>query len=199
MKKIITIALVILVISLGGHINAQEKIMVLEDTFVQGGNTSNSVMGKEAPKQLKVFNSDKDTKYARTTYLKFELPKNLDNVSKITLHIAVKVFDKNAPGKLFKLDIYAINNNNWSEDKLTFNNKPSLDRSMIGSLSIPSSSNHEKVSIDLDVNSLKKQLHETKVNIITLALLNTDFNKTSAMMPSKEKSKRVASYLTIEN
>lgn len=196
MKNMNKIVLSIFIAVLSVNIYGQEKIMVLEDAFVQGGNTSDAVLGVEDSKQLKVFNSKKTTKYARTTYLKFELPEEAKQASKITLHIPVKVYDKNAPGNSFQLDVYATKTNNWSESKLTFNNKPEISN-LLATKSLPATEKHTKVSIDLDVNQLKNHLKESKTNVITLALLNNDFNKTSAMMPSKEKSKKVASFLTI--
>ena len=79
MKNNLSPFIVILVLLLGlptQSINAQ-KIMVLEDAFVQGGENSNDVMVNTQPKALKVFNSKADSKYARITYLKFKLPKRI--------------------------------------------------------------------------------------------------------------------------
>jgi len=176
------------------------KILVLEDAYVQGGETSDETLGKTANKKLMVGNSKADNKYARKTFLKFSLPSNLNNINSIILNIPIKVFkSKTDSNAKFKLDIFTVKNNNWREDKITWNNAEEFD-SKVGSVEIGQSQNdkNEWHQIELDASLISELLKVQKGNVLTLALLNIDFNKTSAILPSKEQSKKTASYLIIE-
>jgi hypothetical protein len=198
--KTITLFFILITLSINQFSAQSYKILVSEDAFVQGGQTADDNLGKTAIKKLMVGNSKANNKYARKTFLKFTLPSNLNSFNSITLNIPIKVFKSDVnPGVKFKLDIFLVKNNNWKEDKITWNNAEEVD-SKIGSIEIAQSQNdkNEWHKIELDASLIKELLKVQKGNILTLALLNIDFNKTSAIMPSKEQSKKTASYLIIE-
>ena len=200
MKNIIKLVLVVFVITLSLNTNAQTKVKVLEDAFVQGGETSETTFGTDKPKMLRIFNSQKEGKYSRIVYLKFKLPKNIKEDSKTTLHFPIKVFiNKNDGNLLFNLDVFTVTTNDWNENKITWNTKPAEDVK-VGEIKIAQSLNKKWSwqKIELNSSELLKLAKSQKDNTITLALLNNEFNKISSNAPSKETSKKVASYLTIE-
>jgi len=181
--------------------NAQsKKIVVSEDAFIQGGETSDTAMGESSPKNLRIFNSLADSKYARITYLKFSTPKKLKSVKKVTLHIPLKVYvNEDKPDATFNLEVFAIENDKWRELSITWGDALELGP-LVGKIEVPQSLNNknQKISIELNADEVSKLFNGKKDRKITLALLNSNFNKISAMAPSKEQSTKVASYLTIE-
>lgn len=182
-------------------ISAQtRKVLVSEDTYTQGGETGDEAFGKTNTKELKIMNSDADSKYARTTYLKFEIPKDIEKIDYMTLTIPIRVSNRNKdnPYAIFKMDVYLVEDNNWKEKKLTFNNNLDMG-TMISSLDIDTSGDKgfEWQKTFLNCHVISQFLKSKKRRTITLALRNRVFNKTSAILSSKEKSNNSASYLTI--
>lgn len=182
-------------------INAQSnKIFVTEDVFVQGGETRETKFGAEKSNLLMVFVSKRDTKFGRITFLKFDLPKNVKNANKMKLHIPIKVFNNTEDDSLlFKLDVYTVENNTWSENELTWDKKPDYAK-RLGTISLAKSANNKNSweEIELDFKVINDLIISQKSNTITLGLYNLEPNKTSAVLPSKEKSKKMASYITFE-
>jgi len=198
MKKIVTL-LTIAAFSFGAQSQSQ-KLIVKEDAFIQGGNTADTAFGESTPKNLRIFNSNADSKYARITYLKFETPKKLKSVDKVTLHIPLKVYkDDNQPEATFNLEIYAVENDKWRELSITWSDALELVE-LVGSMEVPQSldNKNQKLAIDLDAKIVSALFNGKKDRKITLALVNSNFNKISSMAPSKEQSPKVASYLMIE-
>ncbi|TGV04766.1 CBM96 family carbohydrate-binding protein [Flavivirga rizhaonensis] len=175
------------------------KILVSEDTYVQGGDTSTDTMGETYKKQLRISNSNAKSKYARITYLKFLLPKKLRSIGHVVLHIPVKVFNKTDDlEKTFKLDVYTVQSDDWSESTLTWDTKPEVDKK-VGSINLKKTEGKQSEWQAIVLNTYEIfKMHSRKDSTITLALLNTDFNKTSAICPSKEQSKKSAAYLVIK-
>jgi len=177
---------------------AQEKIIVSEDAFIEGGTSASIAMGSTKPKNIRIFNSDDNSKYARIGYLKFKLSKKIKSVTKVSLCIPLKVYKtaKNPTGK-FELDVMAIENDNWSEKTITWNNALTLGK-QLGATAVSQSMDgkNQLLTIQLDP-SIFTTLINKKDNIVSLALTNRKFNKVNAMAPSKEQSKRVAAYLLI--
>ncbi len=177
---------------------SQEKIIVSEDTFIQGGSSADIAMGVEKQKNIRIFNSNASSKYARIAYLKFKFSKKIKTVKKVRLCIPLKVYKstKNPTGK-FKMEVMAIQNDSWSENTITWNTVLTLGK-QLGTASISQSENgkSQQVTIQLDP-TIFNTLRNKKDSIISIALTNTTFNKVNAMTPSKEQSKRVAAYLII--
>ncbi|MBL4746391.1 MAG: DNRLRE domain-containing protein [Flavobacteriaceae bacterium] len=177
---------------------AQEKIMVSEDTFIQGGPSADIAMGATVPKNIRIFNSNANSKYARIGYLKFNLSKKIKTVKNVRLCIPLKVYKsaKNPTGK-FELEVMAIENDNWSENSITWNDALTLGK-QLGAISVSQATNgkNQLLTIQLDV-AVFNSLILKKDTTVSLALTNTNFNKVNAMAPSKEQSKRVAAYLLI--
>lgn len=177
---------------------AQEKIMVSEDAFIQGGPSANIAMGTNKQKNIRIFKSNDNSKYARIGYLKFTLPKTIKSVQKVQLCIPLKVYKsaKNPTGK-FELEVMAIENDDWNENTITWNQALILGK-QLGAASISQSENgkNQLVTITLDATVFNSLLHK-KDKTVSLGLTNTKFNKVNAMAPSKEQSKRAAAYLLI--
>lgn len=196
-KKIILVVL----ITFSASLNAQNnKVFVVEDTYVQGGETREQPLGKEDSNLLRIFTSENDTKYGRISFLKFNLPKNATNLSKLTLHIPIKVFNTTGDDTLqFALDVYTLENNNWSESELTWVTKPAYAQK-VGAISIPKSTDekHSWQVIELDAKVINDLIIAQKSTTLSIGLYNLTPNKTSALMPSKEKSKKLASFITFE-
>ncbi|WP_303315292.1 DNRLRE domain-containing protein [Flavivirga abyssicola] len=175
------------------------KIIASEDTYVQGGETSAKAMGETSKKQLRISNSNAKNKYARITYLKFLLPKKLKSMESAMLHIPVKVFNKTDDlEKTFKLDVYTVQSDNWNESTLTWDTKPEVNKK-VGSINLKKTEGKQSEWQEIVLNTYEIfKMHSRKDTTITLALLNTDFNKTAAICPSKEQSISSAAYLVIK-
>lgn len=177
---------------------AQEKIMVSEDTFIEGGPSASIAMGATIHKNIRIFNSNANSKYARIGYLKFKLSKKIKTVEKVSLCIPLKVYKtpKNPTGK-FELEVMAIENDNWSENTITWNNALAIGK-QLGATSVTQSADgkNQLLTIELDATIFNSLINK-KDKTVSLALTNSKFNKVNAMAPTKEQSKRVASYLLI--
>jgi len=177
---------------------AQEKIIVSEDAFIEGGSSAGIAMGSTKPKNIRIFNSNDNSKYARIGYLKFKLSKKIKTVNKVSLCIPLKVYKtaKNPTGK-FELEIMAIEDDNWSEKTITWNNALTLGK-QLGATAVSQSMDEKNqlLTIQLDAAILTTLINK-KDKTVSLALTNRKFNKVNAMAPSKEQSKRVAAYLLI--
>lgn len=138
---------------------ASQKVMVKEDAFVQGGNTANQQMGTEVPKRLRIFNSNEDTKYARTGLLKFDLDDRKRDFKKVVLHLPVKVFEKaEYPNAKFHLQVYGTENN-WQEATVSFQNLPGKGE-LLGETKIEQSADgkHQWTTVELSANKFKSLL-----------------------------------------
>lgn len=182
------------------NIEAQTKITVKEDAFIQGGNTEDTAMGEAFPKNLRIYKSQDDDKYSRITYLKFEMPKKMKSADKITLHIPLKVYlKKEDPEATFNLEVFAVENDKWRELSITWSDALELGEK-VASIEVPQSfdGKNQKLAIELDAKKVSELFNGKKDRKVTLALLNNNFNRVSAMAPSKEQSPKVASYLMVE-
>ncbi|WP_139958486.1 CBM96 family carbohydrate-binding protein [Flavicella sediminum] len=196
------IKIILLTVLFVGNTNAQKKkITVSEDAFIQGGDTADKPLGETAAKHLRIFNSNANSKYARIAYLKFNMPKKLKSVKKATLHFPLKVYknEKLPTDTTFNLEIFAVENDRWRELSITWNDALELGE-LLASVEVGQSldGRNQKLSIPLDAEKLSKLFNGKKDRKITLALVNSNFNKISAMAPSKEQSSKAAAYLEIE-
>lgn len=198
MKKILAIlAIGILCVA---NVEAQKKIMVKEDAFIQGGDGEDTAWGETKPKNLRIYKSQDNDKYSRITYLKFEMPKKMKSVDKVTLHIPLKVYiNEDNPDATFNLEVFAVENDKWRELSITWSDALEVGE-MLGSMEVPQSKDgkNQKLAIELDANEFSKLFNGKKDRKVTLALMNNNFNRVSAMAPSKEQSPKVASYLMVE-
>jgi len=198
MNTIIKTTLLLLAFSLG--LSAQEKkVKVLEDAYIQGGNTMTTPLGQKKPKDLLVFNSEAGTKYSRITYLKFKLPKKTKKVNSVELTINIKVYlSKKQNENKFSLQVYGVENDNWNESSITWDNAPELGE-VLGETEIEQSydSNTHTVTVKLDANKFNG-LIERRDKYVTLALFNNNFNKLSSKLHAKEQGMSKAAYLKIK-
>ena len=199
MKNIITIIAIAFTFSINS--NAQSvKIMVSEDAFIQGGGTSNTAMGVKAKKALKIKKSKANSAYTRISYLKFETPKKLKKADKITLHVPLLVYvNKNHPDRTFGLNIFAVENDNWTEDTINWSEALELGE-LVGSMEVPQCLNNQtkELAIELSAEKVSLLFKGRNDKNITLALVNSKNNGLGATAPSKERSVNLASYLMIE-
>ena len=196
MKNLIKIT-VISLLFVSNSFGQKERINTLEDTFIQGGDTSDEVFGETNATLLRIGASDKDSKYARIAYLKFKLPSKLEDVKEINLFINIKVFRKDKyPDATFKLSVFGIENDKWKENEITWEDPLELGNK-IGFVDLPQTETDKttKVKIKLDLDELKK-LAGKKDKIISLGLASYD-SKLSAIITSKDKSPKFGSYLRI--
>ncbi|MGY5355934.1 CBM96 family carbohydrate-binding protein [Wenyingzhuangia sp. IMCC45467] len=181
--------------------NAQEKITVSADAFIQGGNTENTAFGTEKIKNLLILKSTGNDKYSRITYLKFKTPKKVSELKKVTLNFPIKVYENEEdPELLFNLDIIAVENDKWSESNITWSNALTLGNT-VGHMKVPQTTNGKNnnwIEIELDAKEVSKLINGKKDKYITLALANNEFNRLSAILPSKENSPKLAAFLTVE-
>ncbi|MGB2273786.1 MAG: DUF7594 domain-containing protein, partial [Flavicella sp.] len=193
MKNIVTA--IAIACMFGANVQAQQKIMVKEDVFIQGGETEFTAFGEQKPKNLRIYKSQTSDKYSRITYLKFEMPKKLKSADKISLHIPLKVYpNEDNPDATFNLEVFAVENDKWRELSITWDDALELG-SMVGSMEVPQSvdGKNQRLEIELDAKEVSKLFNGKKDRKVTLALLNNNFNRVSAMAPSKEQSSKVAS------
>jgi len=176
----------------------QDRINVFEDTFIQGGETSGEAFGETKNNLLRIGNSDKDNKYARISYLKFKMPKDLDDINKINLLINIKVFKKdNLPDETFKLTVFGLENDKWSESNITWEDALELGNE-VGFIELPQSltDKTEKVNIELNIDEIRKLMSSKKDKYVSLALVSYD-SKTSAVITSKDSNPKFGPYLRL--
>ena len=177
----------------------QERINALEDAFIQGGETSTEAFGETKAKILHIGHSDKNSKYARITYLKFKMPKNFESIKKINLLINIKVFKKDDfPDDTFALSVFLVNTDNWSESNVTWEDALELGPK-IAHINLPQTKTDksEEVKIELDVNEIKDNFSKKRGSVLSLALTSYE-SKMSAVVTSKDNSPKFGPYLVLE-
>ncbi|MGQ7946006.1 CBM96 family carbohydrate-binding protein [Flavobacterium sp. WC2509] len=195
MKNVFKTIFVLLIF--GTSVQAQERINVIEDAYIQGGETVNAALGKTDPLKLMIANSDLGNKYARTSFLKFELPRNIKSAVYIALNVNLKVFQsKDKPNDVLNLEIYSIEDSSWNENEITAFSAPKLG-TLLGVSLIPQSNKDGLYTVELKADEFKKLAKDSKKNTITLALVSTK-NTISAMAATKEKSLKDSAYLSFE-
>lgn len=200
MKTFITCIILTLFLLTNSIAQQKQKVFVSEDTFVQAGETSNQALGTTNSKQLQIMDSDGTNKYARATYLKFIIPKEIKAMESVTLNLPIRITNRNKDGikAKFKLDVYTVLDNKWDESSLTHDSGLESAR-LVGSVEIdPTGKETVWQEINLNTYAIFKLTNSQRKRTITLVLKNTDFNRTSAILPSKDKSKNSASFLTIK-
>ncbi|WP_430817508.1 DUF7594 domain-containing protein [Carboxylicivirga sp. RSCT41] len=187
MKKLIVL-IGILFIGLSTTLaNKPVKVKVSQDAFVQGGETADEAMGTSTAGRLRVMNSDADTKYSRTAYLQFNL-KKVEDFESVELNICVRVYrSKKDDATQFALNIYACDDNKWSESTITFNDKPEPGE-LIASQTLNANEDNQWVSVTLPKDKIMALKKASKKGKITLVLANNDFNRTSIEIVSKERT-----------
>lgn len=200
MKSIINIVALLLLFVSTVQAQKAEKVLVYEDAFIQGGETADVAMGVKKPKNMRIFNSQADSKYARIGYLKFKVSKKIESIKDVELHFSLKVYktEKNPEGK-FGLEVYGVEDDKWSEDSITWEEALELGE-LLGDIEVEQSldDKNKKVVVKLNAEAFNKLLNGKKDRMVTLALTNDNFNKVSAMAPTKEQSAKAGAYLMIK-
>lgn len=182
MKKNV-LSFIVLCIAVVMPVNAQsEKIKILESAFVQGGETSLEAFGVSKPENMLVFNSKTNTKYSRTTFMKFKIPEGMNCLNSVRISLQIVVFkNKDFPDSKFDLDVQAVPEGKWSSQSITFNNAPKLG-DVLGSAQLDQSLDGKmgRVEIKLKEETVNKLIKESKNGILTIALANNVFSRISA-------------------
>ncbi len=166
--------------------NKPVKVKVCQDAFVQGGNTAKEPMGVTESGELRVMKSTGTDKYSRTSYLQFNT-KKVDDFSTVDLNICVKVYESKVDASAeFEMQVYACDNNKWKESSLVFDNKPEKSE-LLATQSIGATEKNEWVKISLPADKVKQLMKSSKKGKISMVLYNGNFNKTSAVVLSKER------------
>lgn len=195
MKNLFKTILVLLIF--GTAAKAQERVNAIEDAYVQAGETVSTPLGKTDPTKLFVGNSDQGNKYARTSFLKFELPKNIKSAGYIALNLNLRVFlIKDKPNDVLNLEVYSIDDSSWKESEITAVSAPKLG-TLLGVLLIPQSNQNGLYTIELESDKFRKFAKDSKKKTITLALVSVK-NTVAAMGTTKEKSLKEVAYLSFE-
>ncbi|WP_372948819.1 DNRLRE domain-containing protein [Mariniphaga sp.] len=102
---------------------------VIEDAYVsqveaERGNN----YGSEADQHLIKDDANESSKWI---YFKYDLSKAYDNPVSATLKLYGSIHNTATEITEFDYQIFAANNNNWSEDTLTWNNKPGVGNSVL--------------------------------------------------------------------
>lgn len=185
--KLFTILSLFLVITSGVYANKPVKVKVVQDAFVQGGESADEAMGTTTEGRLRVMNSDASSKYARTAYLQFNL-KKVEDFESVDLNICVRVFrSKKDDATQFALNIYACDDNKWSESSITFNDQPGAGE-LLASQTLNANDDNQWVSIALPKEKVMALKKASKKGKITLVLANNNFNRTSIEIISKERT-----------
>lgn len=186
LTKLFLVMLLSVVTAASAWANKPVKVKVCQDTFVQGGSTANEPMGVTEPGELRIMKSNGTDKYSRITYLQFNV-KKVEEFTSVDLNICVKVYEsKDDASAEFEMQVYACEDDKWSESSLAFNNKPD-NGELLATQSIGVSEKNEWVRISLPSDKVKQMKKESKKGKITLVLYDGNFNKTSAVVLSKER------------
>jgi len=177
----------LLLVSSGIYANKPVKVKVWQDAFVQGGETADEAMGSSKAGRLRVMKSNDDTKYSRTSYLQFSL-KKIEEITDVELNICVRVFpSKNDASASFSLNVYACDDNKWSESSITFNSKPERG-DLLTSEVFDVNDDNVWMKVTLPAEKIMELKKKNKKGKVTLILANDDFNHTSIEVISKERT-----------
>ncbi len=111
-------------------------IPVMDDTFVRGGSSSGTTFGNNSLIRVKQSSNDQ---YSRHGLLRFDL-NSLTAASSARLYIYGYADDQ------MDVAVYKINNDNWNEDSVTWNNVPAFSTN-VGSLAVQAT--NQWYSIDI--------------------------------------------------
>jgi hypothetical protein len=90
----------------------------VDDSYIRGGEYSDN--NYDLNSVLRVKHGD-DDKYMRHTYLKFDLTGLNDSIKSAELKLTVRQLPNGSPSAAF---VYSVDDDNWTEDSLSWNNAP---------------------------------------------------------------------------
>ena len=140
------------------------------DAYVRGGINSDSAYGSMDPNQLFIKGVNGDGDYAREAYVQFDL----SAAGQVTAAQLV-VQKSNAGGDLY-LDVAVVSTDNWSENTLTWNSKPS-SMSIVGHID-------PRGVATLDVNAMQSYISDN--GLLTLRLYDASYLDSVMVINSKE-------------
>lgn len=114
-------SVMLLTIPVKKHAGISERIAVADAT-VAGGKASDKNFGRT--RQMAIEMDAANGSRNQVSYVKF----NLDNMDLSQLNAAVLKVHGNSPEGDYRLHVYAIDQSDWNEETVTWNNAPNLDR-----------------------------------------------------------------------
>lgn len=99
------------------------QIPIQADTYVNAGSLANTNYGTDPMLQVRTWSSDPN--YTRESYMKFDLSSYSREVGSVTLNVYAAVINTNGSPLAFQL--YGVEDDTWTENRVTWNEKPVID------------------------------------------------------------------------
>ncbi|MDR0428049.1 MAG: DNRLRE domain-containing protein [Dysgonamonadaceae bacterium] len=163
-NKLTLVLLVLFSLSAGTSLFSAEGdiavINVSEDAFVQAGGTANTNYGSE---ERLIVKRDNNAGTRRLSYLKFIIPNHItaDEIGYAGLSLYIIGANTGVPN--IKWIVYSVNNDSWSENTITFNNKPTYSELNDEIIQVPTvTAANANVRINL-TNAVKEAIAENGI------------------------------------
>jgi endoglucanase len=144
------------------------------DAYVRDGTSAATNFGTATMLNVKLNTSG----FNRDSYLKFDLS-SASSISNATL----KFFATSSEGTAITIAAFPVSNTSWTETGITWNNKPALGATQIGSVVVNGT---PLVAYQIDVTSYAKSEKAAGRNVITLGLHSPTSTSTLATLNSRE-------------
>lgn len=103
--------------------NAVSQIPIQADTYVNAGSSANTNYGTDPMLQVRTWSGDPN--YTQESYMKFDLSSYSGEVGTVTLNVYAAVM--NANGSPLAFQLYGVEDDSWTENRVTWNEKPVMD------------------------------------------------------------------------
>ncbi|WP_282940056.1 DNRLRE domain-containing protein [Paenibacillus sp. RC67] len=129
-RTLLIMAIACLLMTNGGSLiyaletnNAAIQLPPLADTYMNGGSLANTNYGTSPILQVRTWTGDPN--YSRESYMKFDLSSYTGELGTATLNVYAVV--NNANGSPLAFQLYGMEDDSWSENMTTWNDKPVMD------------------------------------------------------------------------
>jgi hypothetical protein len=155
-----------------------EGLIPLADTHLRNGSYSRNHFGNSAELELK---ENEQPGHLRKILIKFDLK---DMAAAETLKtVTLALFGNNAKGKTTAISVFGVDDDNWEEKKVSWENQPTVAPTLLGTMTITDKSDYYK----LDVTSfIQTQLQKDKQ--VTFLISATGSMKQLIRFHSKESA-----------
>lgn len=159
------------------------KVLVSEDAYIRNGSSVNDNYGQATTLLIK---SSTNNNFVRESLMKFDL----SNYSSIT---SAKLFFYGSSQVDMNLQVYSVDNDDWSENSVTWSNSPSLE-SNLGSVQMTTPNAWR----ELDISARVQNDFNLDDKIFSIALKDDNFLIKTVTINSKENAAAFIPYLEIE-
>lgn len=111
-------------------------VNAFEDAYVQGGTNAGTTFGTTNPNKLLTKYSPSNLNNDRDTYLKFDIRGLSNQLDSANLRVYGK--KSSSDPTPITVQVFVASNNNWTENTLTYNNKPPITGSPLDQITINS-------------------------------------------------------------